>query len=271
MSRDSVATGDVGAAIASFVHGGAGPAHSRLSQAFVAAGVGDDYRYDPDGRPGPNKEQRVLSAFSRVASRGSGRRLVEGLLSSLRHDGLIAAKSESVSEDESRLLAALGRAGWSLNSQGGLRAKFGPDLDTGGRAALDETMERLRGSGADPALSIGTAKEMLEAVAKFVLEELGMPTDGMKSFNQLFHVARERLGILPQHVDKGVPGYEQIRAIHQSSWSIAENVNELRNLQGTGHGRTLPSGVSEELAMLVVREACSVAEYMLRLLDSKRS
>lgn len=271
MSRDSVGTVDVGAAIASFVHGGAGPSHSRLSQAFVAAGVGDDYKYDPDGPPGPNKEQRVLSAFARVASRGSGRRLVEGLLSALRHEGLIAANDGRASANESRLRAALARAGWTLNGQGELRAILGPDLDTGGRAALDEMMERLRGSGADPALSIGTAKELLESVAKFVLEELGMPTNGMKNFNQLFYVARERLGILPQHVDKNVPGYEHIRAIHQSSWDIAANVNELRNLQGTGHGRTLPSGVSEELAMLVVREACSVAEYMLRLLDSKRS
>ena len=51
---------------------------------------------------------------------------------------------------------------------------------------------------------------------------------------------------------------------------IAEQVNVLRGLQGTGHGRTLPTGVSPELALLVVREACSVAEFTLNALDRQR-
>ena len=145
----------------------------------------------------------------------------------------------------------------------------GADLATGGRAALDETLERLRGSGNDPALAIGTAKDMLEVVAKFVLEELGMPVDKRMDFNALWYLSRERLGVLPEKVDPALSGFKQVRQIHQSSWAIAENVNELRNLQGTGHGRTLPTGVNEDLALLVVREACSVAEYMLRLLDKE--
>jgi hypothetical protein len=54
------------------------------------------------------------------------------------------------------------------------------------------------------------------------------------------------------------------------SWKIAEQVNPLRGLQGSGHGRTLPTGVSADLALLVVREACSVAEYALVQLDRQR-
>jgi hypothetical protein len=64
-----------------------------------------------------------------------------------------------------------------------------------------------------------------------------------------------------------LPGAKSIKKIHGSTWTIAEQVNDLRNLQGTGHGRTLPVGVSGDLAMLVVREACTVAEYMLNLLE----
>ena len=51
--------------------------------------------------------------------------------------------------------------------------------------------------------------------------------------------------------------------------TIAENVNGGRNLQVTGHGRTLPAGVSEGLAPLVEREACRVAEHRLRRLDAE--
>ena len=78
---------------------------------------------------------------------------------------------------------------------------------------------------------------------------------------------RDRLGLLPQQVSGDSPGAKQVRKILQSSWSIAEQVNELRGLQGTGHGRTLPTGISAEMALLVVREACSVAEFMLNVLD----
>jgi len=259
---------DIAAAIAAFFHGGEGPSHSVVSRSLTAAGLDDGYVYQPQLQ-GPSKEQRVLQAFRRAQRQGGGRKLVEGLLSALRHNDLVGLPSGDQSLDEKRLRVALGRAGWLLTNDGQLRAFAGADLDTGGREALDESVNRLRGSMADPALLIGTAKDLLESVAKFVLEETGMPVSSSMGFDALWHIARERLGVLPERVDKSLPGFEAVRAIHQSSWTIAKNVNDLRNLQGTGHGRTLPTGVSEDLARLVVREACSVAEYMLRRLDAE--
>ncbi|WP_202865227.1 abortive infection family protein [Janibacter hoylei] len=99
---------------------------------------------------------------------------------------------------------------------------------------------------------------------------MGFPVNEKMDYNQLWHLARERLGVLPQQVDPNVPGANAIRAIHQSTWNIADQINALRNLQGTGHGRTLPSGVSEDLAMLVVREAATVADYMLARLEHEK-
>ena len=48
---------------------------------------------------------------------------------------------------------------------------------------------------------------------------------------------------------------------------IAGMTNQLRNHEGTGHGRTLPTAISPEVALLVVREACSVTEFVLETLD----
>jgi hypothetical protein len=42
------------------------------------------------------------------------------------------------------------------------------------------------------------------------------------------------------------------RSNHQSTWAIAEQVNLLRNRQGTGFGRTLLTGVSGEFALLAL-------------------
>lgn len=267
MASGAPVTEDVGADVAAFFRGGDGPRHSTISSALTGAGYGDSYEFDPTGQ-GPNKERRVLTAFYRARTQpGNGRRLVESLLSALRTERLIGQAKGARSENELRLREALGRSGWYLDDDGLLRAFSGVDVDTGGREALDENLRRLRASTADPALLIGTAKDLLESVAKFVLEETGITVPPLMPFDQLWHVARERLGMLPERVDKGLPGFEAIREIHQSSWSIAKNVNALRNLQGTGHGRTLPTGVTEDLALLVVREAGSVAEYMLRQLD----
>lgn len=252
---------DVIAALARFFHKGAGPSHTEISRALTGTGYGDGYTYDPEV-PGPNKEERVLRGLT-LAKRqpARARDLVEAVLSTLRGAGLVGGNAAG--EDVDRLRRALGSAGWYLTDDGHVQPFGQVDLDTGGRAALDEQVDRLRRSTSDPALLIGTAKELLESVSKFVLEELGMPVDDKMDYNHLWHLARERLGVLPQQVDANLPGAEAIRAIHQSTWSLADQVNKLRNLQGTGHGRTLPSGVSEDLAMLVVREAATVADYML--------
>ena len=132
---------------------------------------------------------------------------------------------------------------------------------------MDEQLDRLRRASDDPGQLLGSAKDSLEAVAKFVLEELDVPAPNNASFDHLWHLARDRLGVLPQQVSGGQPGASQIQKILQSSWTIAQQVNELRGLQGAGHGRTLPTGVSPELALLVVRESCGVAEFSLTMLD----
>lgn len=82
-------------------------------------------------------------------------------------------------------------------------------------------------------------------------------------------LARERLGIRPEDVAVGQPGAEQVRKIFGASWTIAEQVNRLRNVQGTGHGRTLPTALSPEAALLVVREVCSLAQFVLDTLDRR--
>ena len=198
----------------------------------------------------------------------AARPLVEGLLSCLRTWGAFDEKSAVYDASKARtLVRALSRQGWTLTNDGDLMPQGGIDVATGGREALEEQLARLRQNTNDPGALLGTAKDLLEATAKFILEELAFPQHDKMSFDELWHHARDRLGILPQQVAQGVPGSACIKAILQSSWTIAQQVNVLRGLQGSGHGRTLPTGVSPEQALLVVREACSVTEYALASLD----
>lgn len=258
--------GEIASAVARFFHGGSGPSHTVISRILMSTNYSDDYSYSAD-KMGPTKESRVIRAFQRARRQPiNGRRLLEEFLTELRVNGDLVGDDSERSNEEQVLRRSLTRYGWYLDSEGFLKTSAGIDVETHGREALEESLERLRRSTSDPALLIGTAKDLLESVAKFVLEEHGMLPPN-PTFNHAWYLARERLGILPERVDPNLPGHKAIKKIHGSTWTIAEQINELRNLQGTGHGHTLPTGISEDLALLVVREACSVAEYMLNLLE----
>ena len=262
-------TDEVVAAIAKFYHGGKGPSHSALTASFTHAGYGDADPYDASLGT-PNKEQRVLTVGRAAIRRPDrARSLLEHLLVSIRVGGHLEDGGR-IAPEVPVLQSALRRAGWSLSDEGILTTLGVIDLTTGGRPALDEQIARLRRSTDDAGALLGTAKDMLEATAKFVLEELGLEVSDRADFNYLWHLARERLALLPVQADTSTPGGQAIRKILQSSWAIAEQVNVLRSLQGTGHGRTLPTGVSVDMALLVVREACSVAEFTLTTLDHQR-
>lgn len=257
---------EVAAALGRFFHTGIGPSHTALTAAFAQGGYSDEDPYDGTQ---PNKERRVqvvVAAAGRHPHRA--RDLIEALLTQLRVDGAFDPQAAAHNDDAIRKLRrALARAGWHVDDEGYLSVLGVADLDAGGRPALEETLERLRRASDDPALLLGTAKDLLEAVAKFVLSELGVPYNDKADFAELWYHARDRLGIHPKQVAFGQPAAGPIQALLQSAWTIAEATNQIRNLQGTGHGRTLPTGVTREMALLVVREACSVAEFVLATLD----
>ncbi len=168
-------------------------------------------------------------------------------------------------------VALLGRSlrklGWILDEDGYAAPAGRVDLETGGREALDEQLSRIQRNVDDPGSLLGTAKDLLESISKFVLEERGMLPPRRIDFDEGLHLALDQLGLLPTSVDASRPGGKQLRSIYQSAKTIATTANELRNLQGAGHGRTLPTGVSPETGRYVIREAAHVAELMLSTHD----
>lgn len=261
--------GEIGAAMAKFFFAGEGPSHADLTRAFSASGYS---QYDPyDYRTGaPNKQQRVLTVFDAAEKRPAhARKLVEEILMLLRVDGYLYPESNlaGVREQTETLRRALQHAGWDLNAQGYLIQQGEIDLSTGGREALEEQLERLRHNELDAAVLLGGAKELLESISKFVLEETQMLPDRKMDYPEILTLAFDRLNLQPKGVDSSMPGAKQVKAIYQSAKTITLAVNELRNLQGTGHGRTLPTGVTVEAARYVIRQATYVAELMLATHD----
>ena len=273
MSRHPVSD-EVAATLGAFVTGGHGPRHTVLTRVFGRTGYASAAPYDGQSAVQQmNKEDRVRSAVSAAVRDPAGaRELVDALLAEYRASGFFTAVDDPKAEHERKLKvsavrSAFARIDWEVTEAGELRSA-GVDavLSVEGRPAIEDQVDRLRRSAEDPALMLGTAKEMLESTAKYVLEAFSVPYSTMK-FDELWYHTRDRLRLHPKDVDVDAPGGEQVREILQASWSIARMSNVLRNVEGTGHGRTLPTAVSAEVAHLVVREACSVAQLVLATLD----
>ena len=266
---------EVAATLGAFVTGGDGPRHTVFTRVFARTGYASAAPYNSRSAVQQmNKEDRVRSAVSTaVREPARARDLVDGLLAEYRAFGFFTALDDLQAERERKLKVAAARSAfaridWELTESGELRpAGVGAVIAVEGRPAIEDQLARLRRSAEDPALMLGTAKEMLESTAKYVLEAFSVPYSPAMDFDELWFHTRDRLRLHPRDVDIGAPGGKQVREILQASWSIARMSNVLRNLEGTGHGRTLPTGVSAEVANLIVREACSVAQLVLATLD----
>ena len=247
-----------------FFQSGSGPTHSKLSQVFSEIGVDDGYHFSPDG-DSPTKQTRILDAFRKLERKlEQSALLLSKLVNLLRLNGDLTLISNS---KRNGLVEALNENGWTLSDSNSLETSVPVNLATAGRDSLQEQLNRLNRSTDDPALLLGTAKELIEAIYKFVLEEIGTGVPKNYKFQQLQYLALDRLQMLPDNVDATKPGGAQLRAIDQGARDLAQQINELRNLQGTGHGRTLPTGVTKEAAMFVIRQGGLLAEMLLVQLD----
>ena len=191
---------DIAAAFGKFFFGGIGPTHTDLTGVFLGAGL-SDVAPAPRGsqsKQGPNKQERVQrTVLAAIRKPQYARTLVDGLLSALRTHGAVVEGTPQFDKANTEVLRrALARQGWNLAPDGHMTPIGAIDLETGGREALDDQIRRLRQNTDDPALLLGTAKELLESVAKFVLQELRVQGSGQNlNFNKLWHLARKWLAM----------------------------------------------------------------------------
>ena len=123
----------------------------------------------------------------------------------------------------------------------------------------------------DPALAIGAAKELLEAVAKMVLEHYHQPNDKkQEQLPQLVGRALECLDLKADKVPEASKAAESSRKVLGSLAGITQGLAELRNLYGTGHGRPRASGILPRHAMLMVGAAATIARFMMATYEDRK-
>jgi hypothetical protein len=187
--------------------------------------------------------RRVLRVFERLIH-GWEPNSTRGFVNSLRRDGFVV-------DDDSGQITPLGR-----QFPGGLSDP----------SAIREQLSRIqRAVIDDPALAVGSAKELIESTAKVVLIELGLPVNPKADLPSLVRDAHQALGLHPSSATTGPDASDAVKKILGSVSGIAIGVAELRNRgYGTGHGAASSrTGLRPRHAHLAVNSAFTWCQLIL--------
>jgi hypothetical protein len=89
----------------------------------------------------------------------------------------------------------------------------------------------------DPALAIGSAKELVESVCKTILDAKGVSYSKNADLSELVKAATKAVKLAPDDIPSAAKGADLIKRTLHSLAGITGNIGELRSLYGTGHGK----------------------------------
>jgi hypothetical protein len=140
-------------------------------------------------------------------------------------------------------------------------------------AAIRVVLKRInRALPDDPALAIGSAKELIEATAKTVLVSRGLAVNARDDLPELVHQAEMAVGLHPKSVAVDVDGASEVRRVLGPLTSVTDKVAALRNRFGTGHGTAaLPEGLRPRHGRLAVAAAGAWCTFMLDTLADEEA
>ncbi len=116
------------------------------------------------------------------------------------------------------------------------RAKTVADaLDAGWMAKEIERVENA--IDRDPALAIGTAKELVETCCKSILTKRNVSFSKGADLGELTKMVSKELKLVPEGISDEAKGAENIKQILRNLTALTNHLAQLRGLYGTGHGR----------------------------------
>jgi Abortive infection C-terminus len=116
----------------------------------------------------------------------------------------------------------------------------------------------------DAGWAIGSAKDLVECVARVVLDAKGVVVPANADFDESVNAAHLALERQP---GRDVSMSSDIRAIASSAKKIVIHVRAIRNEHGSGHGRARLKAVDEEMRTVVCDAAVLWVRWALRRLE----
>jgi hypothetical protein len=138
-------------------------------------------------------------------------------------------------------------------------------LEGSHRAPLDVHLQRLKKAvdDGDRPLIVGSAKELVEATARIVLEARGDQPASDEDFDVALNSAHSKL--LFQRGDS-IAVHDRVRDAGTNAKKLASQLGPLRNAYGTGHGRATIPAIEDEVLETCVDGALLWTRWALRRL-----
>lgn len=115
----------------------------------------------------------------------------------------------------------------------------------------------------DPEQAIGTAKELVETVAKTIFIDHGEQVPEESDFPKLVRAALKQLRLVPDDVPDKAYAADIIKKLLMNLATVSNGLAELRNGYGTGHGKSARTrGLGPRHAKLAVGAATTLAVFM---------
>jgi Abortive infection C-terminus len=131
------------------------------------------------------------------------------------------------------------------------------------RHLADQIRRMEQSIESDPALAIGTAKELVETCCKTILAERGKPVTGTPDMPTLTKETMKELKLVPEGIHEASRGSDIIKRLLSNLGTIGNGLAELRGLYGTGHGKHgKTSALSARHAKLAVGSASTLATFL---------
>ncbi|NKK59258.1 hypothetical protein GFM44_25555 [Rhizobium leguminosarum bv. viciae] len=129
---------------------------------------------------------------------------------------------------------------------------------------MQKEIERLENAvDRDPALAIGTAKELVETCCKSILSKRGVSVARNDDLPKLTKALARELKLVPEGISDEAKGATTIRLILQNLSVMTQHLAELRGLYGSGHGRDgKHRGLEPRHARLAVGAAVAFIDFV---------
>lgn len=247
------------------------PSHWDLTNQIQRGGL-DDGDPNKSGQPvGKAKRVRAVLNWALEFKPEDGGAFVHSLIGVIRgHGGFRGTSSNYVGREAiDNAVAAFSEEGYELSTDGQLRSKLLDNLHgVSLTQALEAYVRRAKRGADDAALVTGTGKDLLEAIAAHIhLARYGMRSS-ITNFPTLLGQVFLKLGLAtPQ--EPIAPGESPYRRVERAMYELACSVNQLRNKQGTGHGRPWLPTVSTAEARTAIESMGIIGEYLLHVHHTK--
>ncbi|MDR1700472.1 MAG: abortive infection family protein [Lachnoclostridium sp.] len=241
------------------------PSHYDIECEFKRAGL---IEADPKSKGkmvGKAKRVRAVLTWAIDNNSNSGEKLVYLLFSLVKSVGGFREDSPNYigHEASENLKTAFKSEGYVLSSDGTINRIVLDNLnDIEKHQALLTYAKRAIKGADDAALLIGTGKDLMEAVAAFVVQKKWGNYSTQANFPMLLGQAFTSLGLATAH-EPIKPNEPASKRMERALYELACSINKLRNKEGTGHGRPFISTVSDDEAKTAVAAIGLISEYLL--------